>query len=254
MEIQKSYLAFFLKLETITVEEIRLARTLKVAGSFLAGALLVVPAFAGVVAASGAGGLPGAAEDLTGVAGLSGIVGTIDSTLGVSMFEINILYPTGFAAYSTPVVHGASDTELFLFDVNGFGVIMNDDAGGNGAGSTLSCLPSLSAGFPCIASRGSLGPLTPGNYFLAITFSANLPLSSSGEIFSPVQSTDVVGPDVTQGGGDSITGWDGGFLAAPDFDNAAFDIVIQDTPEPTTGILMGIAGLGLLYRKRRHSI
>jgi hypothetical protein len=231
-----------------------LLRALRVVGRFLAGAVLVAPAFAGVVAASGAGGLPGTAEDLTGAVGLSGIVGTIDSTLGVSMFEINILYPTGFAAYTTPVVHGATDTELFLFDENGFGVLMNDDAGGNGASSTLSCLPSLSAGFPCLSSRGSLGPLTPGNYFLAVTFSANLPLSNSGEIFSPVQSTDVVGLDPTQGGGSPIIGWDEGFLAAPDFDNAAFDIVIQDTPEPTTGILIGIGGLALLYRKMRHSI
>jgi hypothetical protein len=230
-----------------------LARTLTVVGSFLVGAILVVPGFAGVITASGAGGLPGTAEDLTGVAGLSGIVGTIDSTLGVSMFEISIPYPSGFAAYTTPVVHGATDTELMLFDVNGFGVMMNDDAGGNGAGSTLSCLPSLSAGVPCLASRGSLGPLTPGNYYLAVTFSANLPLSNSGEIFSPVQSTDVVGPDLTQGGADPVTGWDGGFLAAPDFDNAAFDIVIQDTPEPATGILIGIAGLALFYWKTRNN-
>src|SRR5580693_4094718 len=75
---------------------------------------------------------------------------------------------------------------------SGQGVYENDDATGP---NTLSCLPSAGAGNPCSSSRNGLGPLSPGIYYLAITRSANLPMSISGYIFSfGTFSTDVLGP------------------------------------------------------------
>ena len=150
----------------------------------------VVPAFADTVAATGAGSLPTSAQDLSSDLSLTGITGTLDFPLGVSMFKIDIMNPLDFSAQTVAVAFGVPDTELFLFDSSGLGVYENDDASGS---NTLSCLPSADSGNPCSSARNGLGPLTAGIY-LAITRSANLPMSSSGYIFSfPTFSTDVVG-------------------------------------------------------------
>lgn len=228
-------------------------RKMSVVAPFLLGTVLAVPGVASLVTASGAGPLPGTAQDLTGVPGLTEIVGTLSDPLAVDMFAINILHPTGFSAYtvaSSPF--SVPDPELFLFDASGRGVMMNDDVTFS---DTQSCLPSLDATNPCPNPRDfALGPLTPGTYYLGITRSANLPLSSSGYIFSPVQSTDVVGPDLTQGGGDPITGWDGGVFTSPNYDLNAFDILIQDTPEPATRWIVAFAGAAfLLFRRVRRT-
>jgi len=96
-----------------------------------------------------------------------------------------------------------------------------------------------------------LGPLAPGDYFLAITRSANYPVDSgSNEIFSPVFSTDVVGPN---GGVGPIAGWDGFSFTSPDTDLVNYDIFLSGTvPEPATWLLVGSAGLVLLLLRRRR--
>src|SRR5580704_1755569 len=186
----------------------------------------VLPAFADTVVAKNAGSLPGSAQDLSGDLALTEITGFLDFPYGVSMFKIDIADPVDFSAQTVSTTLGVPDTELFLFDSSGHGVYENDDATGP---NTLSCLPSAGAGNPCSSSRNGLGPLSPGIYYLAITRSANLPMSISGYIFSfGTFSTDVLGPDPTMGGGDPINSWDDDVNTNPDSELVNYDIIITD--------------------------
>lgn len=214
----------------------------------LLSACLLAPGFAATIVASGAGSTPATAQDLTGLYPTE-IVGTLSGTNpnDVNMFKFDIMQPFDFSAITVPTILGVPDTVLSLFDSSGVGVYLNDDISGS---NTLSCLPSSDASNPCPTPAGGLGPLAPGVYYLAISRSANYPVDgSSNEIFSPVSSTDVVGPSVTN----PVAGWDGNGFSSPDFDLVNYDIVLTGTlPEPGTfGLLLG-AGLviGLLRRKR----
>jgi hypothetical protein len=203
---------------------------------------VVVPVYAATIIANNAGALPGTAEDLTGLSPTE-IVGTLpdttDALLGVNMFKIDIANSEEFSAITIGSAFGIPDTELFLFDSSGLGVYMNDDIDG---GNTLSCLPSVIAN-PCSSPRPvDIGPLGAGVYYLAITRSSNLPLSVSGDIFTIFNFTDVVGPDLTMGGNDPVTNWDGGAATTPDTDLVNYDIVLTGTtPEPATWIMTGAA-------------
>lgn len=218
-------------------------------GIFLIGLSMAVPACASTVFASSAGALPGTAEDLTGIVPTE-IIGSIpDSADGVNMFIINIGEPTSFSAITIGSPFGIPDTELFLFDSTGRGVYMNDDIDGS---NVLSCLPSAVAN-PCESSLPlGVGPLTAGIYYLAITRSSNLPLSATGDIFTVLDFTDVIGPDLTMGGNDPITGWDGGAFTSSDTDLVNYDILLTGTaPEPSTWITTGVACLLLALLRRR---
>jgi hypothetical protein len=213
------------------------------------GLTLILPGMADTIVASGAGSLPGTAQDLSSDASLTQIVGNLAFPDGVDMFKIDILNPLNFSAITVSAgAFGVPDPELFLFDASGLGVYENDD---NSASDTQSCLPSAGSSNTCGSSRGGSGPLIPGIYYLAITRSENLPLSDMGDIFSPLQSTDVVGPDLTAGGGDPIIGWDGGVFTGPDFDLTQFDIQIVDTPEPATWPLLAAAIVALVLFRRK---
>lgn len=228
-------------------------RKITVVAPFLLCTALAVPGFATIVTASGAGPLPASAQDLTGIPGVTGIVGTLSDPFAVDMFAINIFYPTGFSAISVASSpFSIPDPELFLFNASGLGVLMNDDVTFS---DTQACLPSLDSTNPCPSPRDpTLGPLMAGTYYLAITRSENMPLSNSGYIFSPVLSTDVVGPDPTMGGSDPIIGWDGGVFTSPNYDLNAFDIVIQDTPEPSLGWITACACAAFLLLRRWHRV
>ncbi len=207
--------------------------------------------FADTIVANSPGSLPATAQDLSGDQSLTEIDGTLAFSNGVDVFKIDILNPASFSAYTVNAgAFGVPDPELFLFNASGHGVYENDDTT---AIDTQSCLPAADSNNPCPSSRSGLGPLTPGIYYLAITRSANSPLSVSGYIFSPVLSTDVVGPDLTAGGADPITGWDGGVNASPNSDLTQFDIRITDTPEPATWPLLtaALAAVVVFSRKPR---
>jgi hypothetical protein len=219
--------------------------------------LSCAPLRADTVAASGAGALPGTAEDLTGV-NVTEITGSIPDTtdplLGVNMFAINITDYQDFSAITIGSPFGITDTELFLFNSGGFGVMGNDDIDG---GNTLSCLPSADGSSPCESPLPSgVGPTSDGTYYLAITRSSNDPLSVSGEIFTIFNSTDVVGPDLTAGGNDPITDWDGGAFTSADTDLVNYQIDLTGTspvtaPEPATWGLMAIGVAFILVRRKR---
>ena len=215
-------------------------------------AFVAVPAFANFIqVGGGAGPLPASALDLTGAfpTVIQGVLDGSDPNT-VNMFKIDILEPNLFSAFTFfPGVFGVEDPALFLFNSSGAGVYMNDDEDPANAADTQACLPS-SAANPCPqALPPGLGPLAPGNYFLAITRSANYPVDASlNEIFSPLNSTDVVGPN---GGVGPVAGWDGGAFASPDTDLVNYDIILAGTtPEPATWVMMVGAGLGLLLLRR----
>lgn len=209
----------------------------------------VAPGFGSVIIANNAGSLPATAEDLTG-AFPSEIVGTLSGTdqNNVNMFKLMIRNAADFSALTVLPVFGIPDTVLSLFDASGIGVYLNDDIS---ASNTLSCLPSATAGNPCPTGRGGVGPQLNGVYYLAISRSANYPVdASSNEIFSPNNTTDVVGPSVAN----PVAGWDGGAFTSPDFDLIHYDILLTGTvPEPGTFLFTGIAGLALLLIRRRHA-
>ena len=217
---------------------------------------LVLPALADTVMAKNAGSLPAGAQDLSGDLSLTEIKGCLDFPFGVSMFKIDIADPVDFSAQTVSTTLGVPDTELFLFDSSGLGVYENDDATGP---NTLSCLPSAGSGNPCSSSRNGLGPLFPGIYYLAVTRAANLPMSDNGYIFAfGTFSTDVLGPDVTMGGGDPVNSWDNDVDTTSDSELVNYDIQITDspaiaTPEPTAWpfVTAAIAALSVFRRRLR---
>ena len=214
-------------------------------------ALSMAAAYAGPIIASGAGALPGTAEDLTGLLPteiVGSIPDTLDPLLGVNLFKIDIENYLMFSAMTLGSPFGITDTELLLFDSTGRGVYANDDIDG---GNTLSCLPSA-IGNPCSTSLPlGVGPTSNGVYYLAITRSSNLPLSVTGEIFTILNFTDVVGPDPTVGGNDPITDWDGGAFTSADTDLTNYDILLTGTtPEPASWTMMGLAGLALVVLRK----
>jgi hypothetical protein len=96
-----------------------------------------------------AGDLPETAQS-TGSGTLSQIQGSLD----VNDVDMYAIYITDPAAFSASTVRGATwDTQLFLFDANGVGVVAEDDTGG------LQSTIDNTAG--CITA--------PGLYYLAIT-------------------------------------------------------------------------------------
>jgi hypothetical protein len=96
-----------------------------------------------------AGDLPETAQS-TGSGTLSQIQGSLD----VNDVDMYAIYITDPAAFSASTVGGATwDTQLFLFDANGVGVVAEDDTGG------LQSTINNTAG--CITA--------PGLYYLAIT-------------------------------------------------------------------------------------
>ena len=209
-------------------------------------------AYAGLITASNPGALPGTAQDLTGLfpSEITGsIPDTTDPLLGVNMFAIDILDYRSFSAITIGSPFGITDTNLFLFDSTGRGVYANDDIDG---GNTLSCLPSL-VNNPCSSSLPpGVGPTSDGIYYLAISRSANMPLSDMGEIFTIFTSTDVVGPDPTMGGADPVINWDGGAFTSTDTDLVNYDILLTGTvPEPATWTMMGVGALALVLLRRK---
>lgn len=218
--------------------------------AFLLSFVLILPVHAEIIIASGAGPLPVSAEDLTGHLPTE-IIGTIpDTSNGVNVFKIVISDFADFSAYTLPEAFGIPDTELFLFDANGFGVYANDDIDG---GNTLSCLPSADVSNPCPSARpAGVGPASNGIYYLAVTRSENSALSAGGNIFTILNFTDIVGPDTAAGGASPVIGWDGGGFTSPDTDLVKYDIVLTGAvPEPGTWALLATAALALVLLRRK---
>lgn len=103
-----------------------------------------------------AGDLSATAQAVTGSGPCPAIVGNIVSTTDVDMYRINICDPGNFSA--TTVNNDTSgDTQLFLFNDNGTGIVMNDDD------------PSGAGGLRSRLSNAFTASLSPGTYLLAVS-------------------------------------------------------------------------------------
>lgn len=164
-------------------------------------AICLLPALASPAVAGGfneegdAGRTVGSAQIVTGSGPVITISGSLSSPLfGPGDFEdvyqIFISDPATFSVSTVGFVPLDFDTELFLFDSNGLGVLANDDAA---VGVPQSTLPNM-------ANDGSgAAVLLSGTYFLAITGKGNKPTSNDGVmqqlIFNQLSATEVSGPD-----------------------------------------------------------
>lgn len=125
-----------------------------------------------------AGDLPETAQS-TGSGALSDIQGTLD-TNDVDMYAIYITDP---ASFSASTVGGATwDTQLFLFDADGRGIVAEDDTGGlqSTINNANNCIPG------------------PGVYYLAITRYNKDPLGcNDGGLWSSNDNNCPNGPEST---------------------------------------------------------
>jgi hypothetical protein len=213
---------------------------------------VIAPCSASVITAS-TGNTVATAQDLTALTPTE-IIGALSGDPNdVAIFLIPIRRPDLFSVMTLdPGAFSIQDTVLSLFDLSGVGIYLNDDISG---ADTFSCISTI-AGVtnPCPLN----GPLLPvGDYYLALSRSANYPVDgSNNEIFNPLSSTDLA--TLVSGAG-PLSGWDGNSFTSPDSDLVNYDIVLTGTvteavPEPGTWLMSGIALVGLLYwaRRRRH--
>jgi len=73
------------------------------------------------------GNLPASAQSVIGTGIISDIYGTLLNNNDVDMFKIYIYDPENFYALTINDDTTVSDTQLFLFDENGYGILGNDD-------------------------------------------------------------------------------------------------------------------------------
>lgn len=231
---------------------------LRIAVSTLLLILIAVPqrAAAGPIWPEGAAGrLPGTAEPVT--IPFTRITGELSGTLlrGVEsqdyedMYLIQILDPRDcggkgfFASTDWMVTPGGAndfDTQLWLFDATGRGLLGNDNVGPGIQQSFIS--------FP--ATDLTLQPFPgAGLYYLAITGFNNDPLSPGGQIFNQANPFEISGPD-GPGGLLPIVNWTATGTGAI----GQYDILLHcaaPIPEPASGLLFL---LGLFHGIRRRRI
>ena len=203
-----------------------------------------------------AGRMPSSAEPVTvPVTHITGaLTGSafrgVDANDYEDMYQIRILDPRdcggkGFTANTTWMVTpgGINDfnTQLWLFDATGRGLLGNDDAGIG--------VPQSFISFP--ANDLTLQPFTgPGIYYLAITGFNDDPLSPGGPIFNQASPFEISGPD-GPGAPLPINNWSANGTS----DIGLYDIELEcvgAVPEPAACslVLVGVA-LALTRRGRR---
>lgn len=190
-----------------------------------------------------AGNLPGTAQVTSGVGLLTQINGMLSPANGDSQ-DMYLIHIDGDRTFSATTVGGASfDSELFLFDADGKGVYANDDASGDFAPSRL-------------PANNPFTPVTPGDYYLAITQCCSAPVNSEGQIFTIAGSSHrhVSGP-TGPGGTSPVTGYSGAFVQTSG--DSSYQIFLTGAhatvvPEPSVFALMlaGLSMVGLLARRR----
>lgn len=186
----------------------------------------------------------GDAQDTTSVGQLTSLAGSLGGADEEDVYRLTVLGADDFAM---PVTFGLMEgmdfnPSLWLFDSEGFGVLANDDDPITGGMGARLLTPS---------TDGVTLLLPPGEYFLAITESGNVPLSfrpTGGgdgifeEIFFFEDAFEVSGPDGA-GADNPLADWSGG-----NGSSGNYGVVI--TPAPSSLTLLAMSGL--LARRRRH--
>lgn len=211
-------------------------------GVSTATALLASSASAAPWAETGdAGSLPSTAQVPAGSGSLDSISGTISGNMDQDVYTIFIPDPSQFSAVTTggdpPDQDDHLDAILALFDEDGLGIFLNDDAVEDNGNAALPALPSGSG---------------PGVYFLAIADDDVLPISDGGLIFpDPVSPFTAILDPTGPGGDQPIIDW-GTMAMAIDFADGGYTITLEGAvflPEPSALALSALALLGFLARR-----
>lgn len=143
-----------------------------------------------------AGDLPNTAAEVSGSGSLNSIGGNLGAG-DVDMYVIQICEPANFSA-SLVNTHTTFDTQMFLFDTNGTGIVMNDDNALGGGGLQSALTSAFTASLPT------------GNYLLAVASYDNDPFNSLGAAIWEDQPFGAErAPDGLASGGDNVvTSWD----------------------------------------------
>lgn len=179
-----------------------------------------------------AGNLPTSAQAVTGSGIISDIYGTLSSNNDVDMFKIYIYDPSNFYASTINDNTTVYDTQLFLFDENGYGVLGNDDY----SDTWKSYLSSFEG--------------EPGIYFLAISSWDNDPVSDGGLIFPSFPYDDGIYGPTGPGGDQPITGWTNDGKESGVYRIVLGGVQTTAVPVPASIILLGSGLIGFLGLRR----
>lgn len=150
-----------------------------------------------------AGGTTSSAQGADGTGPLWVIAGELSGSTSIAsaftdfedMFKIRICDQKRFSAQAS----ADFDTQLWLFDESGMGLLGNNDA--SGADDQAFIFPPANDGTNMTVPK-------PGVYFLAISGLGNVPQAEGLDIFEISSETERSGPD-GDGGSGALTGWSG---------------------------------------------
>jgi len=171
-----------------------------------------------------AGDLPATAAVLSGSGDLSSITGVLGPN-DVDMYKINICDASNFSA-TTQNTAPAIDTQLFLFNADGTGVVMNDDNPA-GTGGLWSRIDNTTGFIPAT-----------GTYYLAVSRYDMDPTSGGLEIWADTPFAAQRQPDGANAGG-VVDGWNGA-----NANTNGYLIDLTGTCYPSNGPVCGLADVG----------
>jgi MYXO-CTERM domain-containing protein len=181
-----------------------------------------------------AGSTLATAQHTVGLGAMTAISGSFVGASDADLYRFTLSTPATFSA--TTVGGTGIDTQLFLFNVDGFGIAANDDTG-----------PPLQSTLP--AGNALYATLPAGTYILGVSTYDTDPTNGAGELFPDAPFTSIFGP-TGPGGAFPMAGFAGGGSGA-----AAYTLTVTaagaSTPAPAA-FWMALAGAGALGALRRR--